>query len=97
MPGGGRITVSSSLLDGVGEGKNQVQIVVADTGKGIPKEDINKIFSPFYTTKEDGTGLGLATVYRVVESLGGRISVMSEVGVGSSFIITLPVEEAASA
>jgi two-component system, NtrC family, sensor kinase len=73
--------------------KNQeVKIEIADNGPGIPKEDISKIFDPFFTTKEvgKGTGLGLSIVYSIIEKLGGRIMVASEVGVGTTFTIYFP-------
>ena len=65
---------------------------IADNGPGIPKETINKIFDPFYTSKEvgKGTGLGLSIVYSILEKLGGRIMVASEPGKGTTFTIYLP-------
>lgn len=70
----------------------RVTVVFADTGSGIPKENLQKIFDPFFTTKPvgKGTGLGLAICYGIVQRLGGRISVKSEVGVGTEFTLTLP-------
>jgi two-component system NtrC family sensor kinase len=70
-----------------------VDIVVEDTGCGIPKEHLTKIFDPFFTTKPEGkgTGLGLSICHGIVDKLGGRISVSSEVGKGSTFVVTLPV------
>jgi len=72
-----------------------VDITVADTGCGIPKEHLAKIFDPFFTTKPEGkgTGLGLSICHGIVDRLGGRISVSSEVGKGSTFVITLPVNQ----
>jgi two-component system cell cycle sensor histidine kinase/response regulator CckA len=69
-----------------------VRIDVADTGTGIPKENLGKIFDPFFTTKPvgEGTGLGLATVYGIVKQSGGFVSVESEVGRGTTFSIHLP-------
>ncbi|MEW6229838.1 MAG: ATP-binding protein, partial [Bacillota bacterium] len=69
-----------------------VEIVVKDTGCGIPPENIPKIFDPFFTTKEvgKGTGLGLAVSFGIVEKHGGAIDVESEVGKGTTFTITLP-------
>jgi signal transduction histidine kinase len=66
--------------------------VVADTGCGIPPEDLPKIFLPFFTTKESGqgTGLGLTVVHNIVQEHGGTITVASEPGQGATFTITLP-------
>ncbi len=71
---------------------HQVMIHINDTGCGIPKEQLAQIFDPFFTTKPQGkgTGLGLSICHGIIERLGGRISVASEVGQGSSFTIKLP-------
>jgi two-component system sensor histidine kinase PilS (NtrC family) len=71
-----------------------VEIVVADSGRGIPAAELERIFDPFYTTKPDGTGLGLPTVYRIVEAHGGSLSVESQPGVGTRFRIQLPAAPA---
>jgi signal transduction histidine kinase len=63
---------------------------ITDTGHGIPKEDLEKIFDAFYTTKEEGTGLGLSTSYRIIEEHRGKIEVESELGKGTTFVIKLP-------
>jgi two-component system NtrC family sensor kinase len=70
----------------------KVKIIVADTGSGIPEENLRKIFDPFFTTKTvgKGTGLGLSICYSIVQRLGGTISVKSEVGQGSEFTLVLP-------
>jgi len=72
---------------------NEIAIEISDNGPGIPKEMLNKIFDPFFTTKEvgKGTGLGLSISYGIIEKLGGRIIVASEVGQGTTFTIYLPV------
>jgi signal transduction histidine kinase len=70
-----------------------VQISVRDTGTGMPAEVQERMFEPFYTTKHEGTGLGLATVFRIVESHGGMLQVESEVGSGTAFRILLPAFE----
>ncbi len=72
-----------------------VDIIVADTGCGIPKDHLAKIFDPFFTTKPEGkgTGLGLSICHGIVDKLGGRISVRSEVGKGSTFVVTLPINQ----
>jgi two-component system sensor histidine kinase PilS (NtrC family) len=72
------------------EAPGSVEIVVADTGRGIPLTELERIFDPFYTTKADGTGLGLPTVHRIVESHGGALSVESQPGVGTRFRVRLP-------
>ncbi len=69
-----------------------VLIKVRDTGCGIPKENLDKIFTPFFTTKSSGTGLGLAVVAQIVDAHGGRIEVSSEVGMGTEFRVRLPVK-----
>jgi PAS domain S-box-containing protein len=76
-----------------GEGADGVWISVADTGGGIPQEQINRIFEPFYTTKKKGTGLGLMIVQRIVRAHGGRIELESHVGRGTTFRIWLPLHE----
>ncbi len=83
----GRITVSTYL-----KGRN-VELVIADTGRGIPDDHIHKIFDPFFTTKDisRGTGLGLAVSYGIIKKHGGDIEVKSIEGEGSLFIVRLPV------
>jgi two-component system, NtrC family, sensor kinase len=83
----GVLTVITRTAD-----NNQLLVQVNDTGCGIPKEHLAQIFDPFFTTKPQGkgTGLGLSICHGIVEKLGGRISVASEVGKGSSFTINLP-------
>ena len=71
--------------------KDSAAIVVEDTGVGIPTENLEKIFSPFFTTKAQGQGLGLAVCKRLVEAQGGTIEVTSQAGKGSRFTIKLPV------
>lgn len=93
---GGNITVSTGIgISAKSPGQKGVEIVVTDTGCGIPPEHIDKIFDPFFTTKEvgQGTGLGLSVSYGIVERHGGTIWVQSQVGRGSSFTVWLPIEE----
>lgn len=93
---GGNITLSTGIsLSASDPGRKGVEISIADTGCGIPPEDLDKLFDPFFTTKEvgEGTGLGLAVSYGIVQRHGGTIRVQSEVGRGSAFTIWLPVEE----
>jgi PAS domain S-box-containing protein len=87
MTKGGTLTLQT------GEGSEGVWVSVADTGGGIPHEQINRIFEPFYTTKKKGTGLGLMIVQRIVRAHGGRIELESQVGRGSTFRIWLPLHE----
>jgi signal transduction histidine kinase len=69
-----------------------VIIIVKDNGEGIPEKYINKIFTPFFSTKEEGLGLGLPIVQRIIESHGGKIECTSTVGEGTFFEISLPIE-----
>ena len=87
MPDGGKLTIRTSLGDG-----GYIQVSVQDTGCGIPPENLDKLFTPFFTTKEEvkGVGLGLAVSYGIIERHGGRIEVQSEVGQGSTFTVHLP-------
>lgn len=86
---GGTISVSSTTL--IIEGKENAQIKVTDTGCGIDKENLSKIFEPFYSTKEQkGIGLGLSIVWSIIDKHQGTITVDSEPGVGTTFIIRLP-------
>lgn len=71
--------------------RDAVEIVISDTGRGIPPHDLDKIFEPFYTTKTEGTGLGLSVVQRIIDDHGGTIDVKSKEGKGTTFYIKLPV------
>lgn len=95
--GGGRIDLLSRFADSLDGGQpKEIEIVVSDTGCGIPPEHMDKLFDPFFTTKDvgKGTGLGLAVSWGIVERHGGTIQVHSTVGGGTTFIIRLPVKEA---
>lgn len=87
MTRGGTLTLQT------GEGADGVWFSVADTGGGIPQEQINRIFEPFYTTKKKGTGLGLMIVQRIVRAHNGRIELESHVKRGTTFRIWLPLHE----
>ena len=94
MTEGGVIVVSVDRWCGEGpfsrDNGEQLRIRVADTGHGIPEEVLPRIFDPYFTTKPQGSGLGLATTYSIVRHHGGSISVKSEVGKGTEFTILLP-------
>ena len=84
MPDGGTLVVSTQ------QHNNEVFISLTDTGVGIPEGDIAKIFDPFFSTKIEGTGLGLAVSYGIIEGHGGRIEVKSEINKGTTFTVVLP-------
>jgi len=87
MPEGGVLTIATNLFD------NEIRISICDTGIGIGKEYLEKIFEPYYTTKETGTGLGLTQVYKIIKEHQGEITVDSEPGTGSDFRIILPLPQ----
>jgi two-component system, NtrC family, sensor histidine kinase HydH len=92
MAGGGGITVASRTRRR--GGTLWVAISVRDEGPGISRAALKNIFLPFFTTKDEGTGLGLAVSQRIVETAGGRIEVRSREGEGTTFEIVLPAAEA---
>ena len=74
--------------------KDYIEVKIADTGQGIPRDDLSRIFEPFYTTKgQSGTGLGLAITWGIIDSHDGTINVESELGKGTTFIIHLPLQK----
>jgi signal transduction histidine kinase len=85
MTKGGRLKIKTMFLDS----SNEVQIVISDTGSGIPDEILPHIFEPFVSTKES-TGLGLAVVYGIIQQHKGEIEVESKTNQGTTFIMTLP-------
>jgi two-component system sensor histidine kinase HydH len=87
MPEGGELKVQSNIDDA----KGTVTIRITDTGVGISKENLSTIFQPYFSTKEKGTGIGLSIAYRIISDHKGKIEVESEVGKGSTFIVTLPI------
>ena len=72
-------------------GENVAEISILDRGPGIPKEHVENIFNPFFTTKPDGVGLGLAIVSKIVDEHGGNLRVESEPGHGAAFLVFLPL------
>ncbi|MDR1929683.1 MAG: PAS domain S-box protein [Treponema sp.] len=87
MKGGGTLTIETEKQDA------EIFIRIRDTGIGIPEKDLSKIFEPYFTTKENGSGLGLTLVFKIIREHRGEISVQSKEGEGSCFTITLPVSK----
>jgi signal transduction histidine kinase len=84
MPKGGELKIWT-------EKRDHYQVVhIADTGAGIPEETLDRIFVPFFTTKDFGTGLGLAIVKQIIDEHGGQITCRSKLGEGTTFSIALP-------
>lgn len=92
MPDGGQLTISTGCrqIDAGGQKGEVIEIAFQDTGDGIPKENLDKIFFPFFTTKKQGSGLGLAAVHRIVDLHGGWIKVESQERQGSRFVVCMP-------
>ncbi|MEF3280373.1 MAG: HAMP domain-containing protein [Elusimicrobiota bacterium] len=86
MPERGKIIVRTDVTD-----ENMAKIEIEDTGPGIPKEILEKLFTPFFTTKARGTGLGLAVVKKVVERHKGKVEIISQVGKGTCFKLYIPI------
>jgi signal transduction histidine kinase len=86
MPEGGKLTIKSKKSGG------KVEIAFADTGAGIPKETLERLFIPLFTTKARGMGFGLAICKRIIEAHGGKISVESTLGKGTTFTLIIPTE-----
>ncbi|MCX5739603.1 MAG: ATP-binding protein [Proteobacteria bacterium] len=105
MPDGGRLEIRAQRAaaqgaalerrNGNAEGPPWVEIRVADTGTGIAEDVLERIFDPFFTTKKEGSGLGLATVHRIVEGNGGHVKVESAVDRGTRFCVLLPAADRA--
>jgi two-component system, sporulation sensor kinase D len=87
MPDGGTLNIATSMED------NRININVSDTGTGITEKNLVKIFTPFFSTKEGGMGLGLATVQKIVEGHGGKIRCKSNIDKGTVFEISLPIKK----
>jgi two-component system sensor histidine kinase HydH len=84
MESGGRLSLRARLSE------DGLAVEIEDTGQGIPEADLETVFDPYFTTKSQGTGLGLAVVRKIVEGHGGTIHVASTTGKGTTFSITLP-------
>jgi two-component system sensor histidine kinase PilS (NtrC family) len=101
MPRGGRLLVTTRPVTMPPDRKSPetawVEVTFSDTGQGIQKEHMDKIFYPFFTTKDRGSGLGLSIVHRVIEAHQGRVHVESQPGEGTRFILLLPVGESLTA
>ena len=101
MPGGGKVEIKAENIVVTSEIKlplqegNYVKIAVSDNGVGIPSEFIDKIFDPYFSTKQRGSGLGLTTSYSIISKHGGLMEVQSEIGIGTRFQIYIPATEAA--
>jgi len=83
---GGEIRIEAGTADG------SILLEIADSGSGIPNENLDKIFTPFFSSNPSGTGLGLPLAGRIIDAHGGRLSVASTVGEGTVFSIILPSE-----
>lgn len=83
MPDGGRLTVSTRLE------RDMAALAVADTGRGVPPENLDKVFNPFFSTKDQGAGLGLAMTRKIVEEAGGRVLLESAPGKGTTVTLLL--------
>jgi signal transduction histidine kinase len=84
------VRIEVAYQNGQGAGADRLRVTLRDNGPGIAEEDANRIFEPFYTTKTQGTGLGMAIVRRIVESHGGTIDVERHAGSGAAFVMSLP-------
>jgi two-component system sensor histidine kinase HydH len=88
MPDGGELLICTRRLD-----SDEVQIELTDTGEGIPNHLLPKVFDVYFSTKDGGSGLGLATVRRILDLHGGSVAVTSEVHQGTRFTLTLPLQQ----
>jgi two-component system NtrC family sensor kinase len=87
MAQGGTLEITTQAV------KDLVEISFQDSGEGIPQQELELIFEPFYTTKANGTGLGLAVSQNIIRQFGGQINAVSQPGKGSLFTISLPLPE----
>ena len=85
MDEGDTLTIRTMSYDG------KLEVEIKDTGFGIPAKNLKKIFDPFYTTKEDGTGMGLAIAYTIISDHSGTLNIESKTGIGTTAKVVLPV------
>lgn len=85
MPEGGTLTVRTKT------GKEDVRMIIQDSGEGIPEENLEKVFEPYFTTKSFGSGLGLTLVFKIIKEHGGDIQIASQVGVGTTITVIFPL------
>ncbi|MDD5774032.1 MAG: ATP-binding protein [bacterium] len=95
MKKGGTLSVSTQKIDI--KGKDYIRIDISDTGEGISEENLGNLFTPFFTTKDDGTGLGLSISHQIIADHNGMIEIKSQLNLGTTFYIYLPVEQPLSA
>jgi signal transduction histidine kinase len=87
MTAGGSLRIETTSF------KDRVEVTIADTGSGIPPDQMEKIFNYYYTTKEDGVGLGLPIAHRIIEAHGGQLKLESQPGVGTTVTLQLPIQQ----
>jgi signal transduction histidine kinase len=88
MPGGGTLMINANLDFQT----NDIIVSFLDTGCGINPENLNRLFTPFFSTKEEGVGLGLALAYQIISSHKGRINIESKLGQGTEIVVRLPFQ-----
>jgi PAS domain S-box-containing protein len=91
MPNGGELKISIRTNEQEGQAPSCLKVDISDTGVGIKPQDLKKIFTPFYTTKPKGVGLGLSVSHQILKEHGGKIAVNSMLGQGTTFSISLPI------
>ena len=87
----GLITLTTRLINKGNSRSNYIQIEIGDNGEGIPKDDLEHIFTPFFTRKYKGSGLGLSISYNIIQEHSGFIEVESKMGEGTTFYVDLPL------
>ena len=97
MGGKGTLSITTSLLQSLQtetthDQINAVQLEIADTGKGIAKEELNQLFQPFFSKSPEGTGLGLVITKKILEDHNSTIRIESESGIGTTVIVTIPAD-----